>query len=70
MIINDTQITIVEQDWKSTSCGGQHEDTGALGMTPSRLLGCQLLYLARVGGMLPLLSSGLLSETKGMHSSF
>lgn len=70
MIINDAQITIIEQDWKSMFCAGQHEDTGALGMTPSGLLGCQLLYLARAGGMLPPLSSGLLSETKGIHSSF
>lgn len=70
MIINDTQITIIEQDWKSISCSGQREDTGALGMTPSRLLGLQLLNLAGAGGMLPPLSSGLLSETKGIHYSF
>lgn len=70
MITNDTQITIIEQDWKSVSCGGQHEDTGALGMIPSRLLGLQLLYLARAGGMLPPLSSGLLSATEGTDCSF
>lgn len=59
MAIKSTQSPSVEQDWKSLSCGGQCEDTGALGMAPSKLWGLQLLYLDRAG-------SGLLEETKGI----
>lgn len=64
MIIQDIQSPSIEQDWKSLSCGGQCEDTGALGISPSRLLGLQLLYLDRAGGALTPLSLGLLGETK------
>lgn len=64
MAIKCIQSPSVEQDWKSLSCGGQCEDTGALGMAP--LWGLQLLYLDRAGGTLAPLSSGLLGETKGI----
>lgn len=66
MAIKSTQSPSIEQDWKPLSCGGQCEDTGALGMAPSKLWGLQLLYLDGAGDALAPLSSGLLGETKGI----
>ena len=57
MAIKCIQSPSVEQDWKSLSCGGQCEDTGALGMAPSKLWGLELLYLDKAGGALAPLSS-------------